>query len=143
MLLCEGNAFHRRHGPARVLGRALHGYRLIFNGSTILCSPNLTRSLTLNEIQGRGYDEPGYPAGRRGFMDLRGAQCVLAAEDAALEGDDGGMAVRLSWTSDVRSSAERVGEADQGPDKAHGQPARRQRRTTTAPQINTGSRFPF
>ena len=27
-------------------------------------------------------------------MDLRGAQCVPAAEDAALEGDDGGMADR-------------------------------------------------
>ena len=63
------NASQRWHGPARIIDEDPHGFWLIDNGTPILCSPDLMRPSTLNEVQSRKQDDLGQPPDQRGFVD--------------------------------------------------------------------------
>ena len=66
---------HQWHGPARVIGKDIHGYWLIHRGMPILAHPNNMRRAVESEmhtmIEGDHDDDEGGPKmGQRGFLDL-------------------------------------------------------------------------
>ena len=63
---------HRWHGPARVIGKDIHGYWLVHRGVAVLAHPNNMRRAVEDEIleSTETWPKDNVPEGQRGFLDL-------------------------------------------------------------------------
>ena len=63
---------HRWHGPARVIGKDIHGYWLVHRGVAVLAHPNNMRRAVEDEIldSTESWPKDDSPQGQRGFLDL-------------------------------------------------------------------------
>ena len=63
---------HRWHGPARVIGKDIHGYWLVHRGVAVLAHPNNMRRAVEDEIldSTESWSKDNGPSGQRGFLDL-------------------------------------------------------------------------
>ncbi len=63
---------HRWHGPARVIGKDIHGYWLVHRGVAVLAHPNNMRRAVEDEIleSSESWPKDDTPGGQRGFLDL-------------------------------------------------------------------------
>ncbi len=63
---------HRWHGPARVIGKDIHGYWLVHRGVAVLAHPNNMRRAVEDEIleSSEAWPKDNLPEGQRGFLDL-------------------------------------------------------------------------
>ena len=63
---------HRWHGPARVIGKDIHGYWLVHRGVAVLAHPNNMRRAVEDEVLESTdfWPKDNLPEGQRGFLDL-------------------------------------------------------------------------